>query len=289
MSYTWKNFASNSTLHGLGYIASTSGIRRLFWLACLLTSFGFTVFVVYDSVQEYISLPINTIISSEIPEDGMEFPDLTICNLNTFVRSKTKVGYGDPRLKMLNLDLKACNVVRNISGNLTCGQALVCAYKLHAIYVIPNCDVTIQTKLRHALSTSSRVFNPEELLIAYGNDLKKMLLPHCRFGPEMYTGDKPCIAEDFDQVLTPHGVCYTFNVTKFCNRTGLTTNRLLIPGAENGLGLILHAQLNEMEMGDWSSGFRIMVNQKGRFINTDEGFIVSPGTHTLVFLQATKV
>jgi len=289
MSDTWKSFASNTTLHGFRYIVTTSGIRRLIWLTCLLTSCGWALYILYDGLYTYISLPVNTVLSSETPDDGMEFPDITICNLNVFVKSKVEIGYNDTRFRKLNLDLPACDVIRNISGNLTCGQALLCAYKPMAIYIIPDCNLTMATKLQKALIKFPRIFNPEAFLLSYGNDFTKMLVPYCRFGPSIYSQDKPCIAQDFDQVLTSYGVCYTFNVTKFCNRTGSLFSRVRVTGADNGLSLILNAQLNEILYGDWSSGFRIMASQRGRFMDTDEGFIVSPGTQTLVALRAHKV
>ena len=281
MRESWATFSSNTTLHGVRYVGTTSGIRRLFWIICISSAMGGYLYLFQDSLRAYISLPINTVISNDFPHNGMDFPDLTICNLNTIVKSKNDIGYDDPRFKMLNLDMAVCGFIRNISGNLTCGQALTCAYHKMARYIVQRCDESMKNNILRALNTSSRLFNREDYYYRYGHDFHRMLVRHCTYGEDI----NPCIADDFDPVMTPKGLCHTFNVSRFANRTRRKGTKIHFAGGENGLSIILDAQSRETTFGDWSVGFRVVVSEQGTGVNRDRGFDANPGSHVLAVLS----
>ncbi|XP_031568813.1 acid-sensing ion channel 2-like [Actinia tenebrosa] len=274
MKPSWSEFASNSTLHGLRYVVGVSSwCRRSSWLFCILTVTGIYLYFLAESVQQYVSKPINTHTSHEFPEDGMNFPLVTICNRNAVMKSKADIGYDDERFKKLKLDLPACDTIRHVSGNLTCGQALLCAYHKYGSNVVENCDNNMVDKLRNALNTSSRIFNPEEFLRVYGHDIETMVVSYCRFSTDYVCSDK-----DFQPVMSPKGLCYEFKPKTKDGRP----LKVQYTGGDGALNVVLDTQTNEGTFGDWSIGFLAIVTWYGEVANRNRGFNVFPGSHAIV-------
>ena len=90
MSY--KDFINNTTLHGIRNIAEASKIRRVFWLACLVTFFGVYLATTITSVQSYFRYESVTSISTAY-KSYQYFPAVTICNINMFQESRTRTEY----------------------------------------------------------------------------------------------------------------------------------------------------------------------------------------------------
>ena len=85
----WKEFAANTTVHGLRHVvqASLPACRRLVWAILLFAALGAYLYNSTISFKKYISRPIRTEISQETPRDGLKFPAVTICNLNQFMKT----------------------------------------------------------------------------------------------------------------------------------------------------------------------------------------------------------
>ena len=251
------------------------------WLMFLCASVGAYTYFVSISLRKYLTLPIKTTISQETPADGLTFPAVTVCNLNMLMRSKIDVPDEDERFEKLGLNISGCKETRAVRGNLTCGQALACAFRWFGPALIKGCNETMRQNIINALNSSSeRLFNTEEFYIKYGHDISSMFVSYCRFASEI-----PCSDKDFVPRLTPDGICFTFN--SGLNNT--TLFRSIFEGPDLGLTILLDVQTNESTINEFSTGFRVIVHDQNALVNRHIGFNVVPGSHTLVAVQLKKV
>ncbi|KAL9956696.1 hypothetical protein ACROYT_G038216 [Oculina patagonica] len=280
-SSKWKNFATSTTLHGLRYVAESgrSLSKRLIWLIFLCAATGAFVYLLSVSLNKYISRPIKTLIWQETPTDGLIFPAVTICNLNMLMKSKLDIADEDEEFEKMRLNISGCSETRAVRGNLTCGQALLCAYAWFGEAVVKGCNETIQQNILDVLNrTSGRLFNEEEFLTQYGHDMAGMFVLYCRFNIDIV-----CSAEDFVPHLTQNGICFTFNSGR---KSKLL--RTIFEGPDLGLNVLLNAQTNESIYGQFSTGFKVIVHDQETFVNRHSGFNILPGTHASVAVKLRK-
>ena len=280
----WKVFASNTTLHGLRYVAdkSHSILRRVIWFIFLGTAATAYVYLASLSLNKYFSRPIKTVISQETPTEGLNFPAVTICNLNKFMRSKIDVADEDENFVKMGLNISGCSEIRKVRGNLTCGQAFLCVYSPYGPALVKGCNGTMQQNIMNALTRSShRLFNEEEFHTKYGHDIASMSSSFlfCRF---MQT--TTCSEGDFLPKLTQYGICFTFNSGK----DGVP-RRAIYEGPEYGLSIFFDVQTNESTFSQFSSGLKVIVHDQNTFVNRHNGFNIVPGTHASVGVKLRKV
>lgn len=84
-------FGANCTLHGLSHIFLPGGVtlRRLLWAAAFSASLSIFLYQVADRVIEYYRYPHVTILD-EMDSPVMYFPAVTLCNYNSFRRSRIR-------------------------------------------------------------------------------------------------------------------------------------------------------------------------------------------------------
>ena len=132
---------------------------------------------------------------------------MTICNLNKFMKSNIDMPDEDEKFVKMGLNISGCSETREVRGNLTCGQALLCAYHDYGYAIVDSCDKTTRQNIISVLNdTSKRLFNEEKFLKSYGHDIAGLFLHYCRFFIE-----QKCSEKDFVPILTERGICYTFN------------------------------------------------------------------------------
>ena len=279
----WREFAVNTTVHGLRYVyESPSRIGRILWLILLLGAIAGYAYFAQESFAKYFSNPINTEFSEIIPELGnFTFPAVTICNLNRFVKRKINMAETDEDFQTLGLNLSVCEAVKKVNKGMTCGQGLLCAFERFGSAVAENCNDTTRQRIISVLnSTKDPIFDPEEFLETYGHDFDEMFVYYCRFGAV-----ENCTPADFHPSLTENGRCFTFNSGK--NGTNIRASRRA--GSSGGLSVILDVQASENTIGEFSRGIKVMVRDQGTFINMDNGFNVFPGSHSSVQITKTQV
>ncbi len=283
-SSKWRAFATNTTLHGLRHVAenSHSTFKRAAWLIFLGTAAALYVYLVSTSLHKYFSRPIKSVISQETPTNGLRFPAVTICNLNKFMKSKIDVADEDENFEKLGLNISGCNETRAVRGNLTCGQALLCAYRWYGTSLVKGCNKTTQQNIINVLKSSSkRLFNEEEFLTKYGHDMTGMSISFL-FCFYMYSIE--CSNEDFVPKLTQDGICYTYN-SGYNGSVRCTIHE----GPDEGLSILLNVQTNENTLSQYSTGFKVIVHDQNTFVQRHSGFHIFPGTHASVAIKLRKV
>ena len=74
-----KDFLESSTIHGLGYIStSTSKVVKVFWFLIVLSGFITAGFLIHQSFSDWEANPVSTTISIH-PISGLRFPKVTVC------------------------------------------------------------------------------------------------------------------------------------------------------------------------------------------------------------------
>ncbi|GFN77021.1 acid-sensing ion channel 1 [Plakobranchus ocellatus] len=82
-------FANSTSMHGVQHaMAHRSVWRQLVWSVLVIGFMGWAVHNVYEIISDYNSHPFQTSVSSEY-QSQMNFPAVTVCNLNRIRLSKT--------------------------------------------------------------------------------------------------------------------------------------------------------------------------------------------------------
>ena len=280
----WKVFASNTTLHGLRYTVQNelSIPRRALWLIFLCASACFYTYSATISFQKFMSRPKKTVITQETPTGGLKFPAVTICNLNKFMKSKIDMADDDENFIKMGLNISGCHETRNVRGNLTCGQALLCVYYKYGQALVNGCNETTRQNIINVLTGSSkRLLDEEKFLTNYGHDFDGLWYNYCTFASL-----QPCSEKNFVRTLTGRFICYTFNSG---HNESATTFYSKFEGPDLGLSVILNVQTNESTLSDFSTGLKVIVHDQKTFVNPNSGFNIYPGTHATVALKLREV
>lgn len=87
LSTILENFTQTTTTHSLSKQASgVSTKRKLFWALLFVASLGYLIFQLISSANLYMSYPVRVVQNWHI-SNKMEFPAVTICNLNALRKS----------------------------------------------------------------------------------------------------------------------------------------------------------------------------------------------------------
>ena len=282
-SVDWKEFASNTTLHGLRYTVQKelSIPRRAIWLIFLFAATG--AYTCYGTIafMKFIARPTKTVITQQTPTDGLKFPAVTICNLNKFAKSKIDMADEDENFVKMGLNISGCSEIREVRGNLTCGQALLCVYDHYSSSVVPGCDITTRQNIIKGLTGSSRrLFDEEQFLTNYGHGFAGLFVLYC-----VFSFDQVCSERDFVPTLTQRGLCYTFN----SGSSNSTVFHSEFEGPERGLSVLLNVEQNESTIGQFSTGLNVIVHDQKTFINRNIGVNILPGVHSSVAVKLIKV
>ncbi|CAB3990401.1 amiloride-sensitive sodium channel subunit gamma-2-like [Paramuricea clavata] len=85
-----KNFASDTSFGGISKATLSDGhIRRFIWFLISATCYGFTIYMCYLLIMTYLEKPIKTSVDISY-EKNIDFPSVTVCNLNQFRLSKVQ-------------------------------------------------------------------------------------------------------------------------------------------------------------------------------------------------------
>ena len=281
----WREFVDNSTMHGIRYVFIKRHILiRLLWLVLLLTSGGYYVSMVYGAINKYYDRPINTVVSRKHLKQ-MDFPAVTICSLNMYTKSKIFMTDNNPLFGSSGLNITSCAVTSGVRGNHPCGWSLLCSYALprylDSTSSLPNCTSQYKQVLLNAMKKSFHRPDQEEFFRHYSQSVTALVGPMCYFGWE----ELDCFPKDFVPLVTPWGMCYTFN----SGTDGKPVKTVDSAGVSSGLTVILDAQTHEYTYGRYSEGFKVMVHGQGEYIDEWEGINVGPGQHVVIALLHKKV
>ena len=280
----WREFVDSTTLHGIRYVFMKRHILiRLVWMIVLLTSGGYYIFTVYRAFAKYYNRPVNTVLSRKHLKE-MDFPAVTICPLNLFATSKLLMTDDNPLFASSGLNMSSCAVTSEVRGNWSCGWSLLCCCSPADLENVTSdlqyCTSQYKQVLLEAMQQYSNRMDVEGFFRYYSQDMSALMGPMCTFGWK----EVECSLKDFAPLVTPWGMCYTFN-----SGTDSKVKTVDIAGVSSGLSLILDVQTPEYTQGKYSEGFKVLIHGQGEFIDEWEGINVGPGQHVVIALSQKQV
>ncbi|CAC5373002.1 unnamed protein product [Mytilus coruscus] len=88
----WKDFSQNTGFHGVNKLSGKTNrpkIRVLLWTCVILSCGIYLVVTVVQEIKHYYSYP-TTMTQFNKPQNEIEFPTVTVCNLNSINKSAIK-------------------------------------------------------------------------------------------------------------------------------------------------------------------------------------------------------
>ena len=248
----FNKYIQSTTTHGVVYIfIGKSKIRRLFWLMIVITAAVGCLFNVSNRIIFLASGPTSTRVSI-VEADSLNFPAVTLCNLNLIRKSYLE-----------SVSPGLAEFVRNVFYSQ--GSNQICR------------NTTEEFELEH-MSMLINESLPD--LLWRGRHTAEDTIFTCRFkGQE-------CSWRDFVPVLTPSGVCYTFNSGK--QAPLMTTNGT---GIRFALSLIVSIQQHEYNAAlDQDAGIKISVHPHNEPPQPDElGIAIPPGKNAFIGLKQKNI
>ena len=279
----WREFVDNTTMHGIRYVfMKRHVVIRLLWLVLLLSSGGYYIFTVYRAFNKYYNRPISTVLSRKNLKE-MDFPAVTICPLNLFARSKIFMTDDNPLFTSSGLNISSCAVTAEVRGHRPCGLSLLCCcapIDEKEALILPSCTRQYRQDLLAVMQTSGHHPSIEEFYRYFSQNISEFAGTKCTFGWQ----ETKCSAKDFVPMVTPWGMCYTFN-------SGIdgTVKSVNTAGVSSGLSVILDTQTHEYIQGKYSEGFKVLIHGQGEYFDEWEGINVGPGQHALIAVSQKRV
>ncbi|XP_062975938.1 acid-sensing ion channel 1 isoform X1 [Elgaria multicarinata webbii] len=249
-------FASSCTLHGANhiFIGSGFGVRQTLWAGAFLISLSIFLSQVAGRIFYYLEYHHVTLLD-ELESPEMTFPAITFCNIN--------------RIRVSQLTYDDLSYISPLVG-YDVGAYLEAGFPLAP----PSLEV------------------PDEPLNLYNfydrnsHQLQDMMLA-CTYRGEA------CRADDFIEVFTRYGKCYTFNSGQ-SDRPPLITMK---GGTGNGLEIMLDIQQDEYlpvwgetDETSFEAGIKVQIHSQDEPPFIDQlGFGVAPGFQTFVSCQEQRL
>ncbi|XP_038051438.1 acid-sensing ion channel 2-like [Patiria miniata] len=250
-----REFASTTTLHGIGrVIESSRALVKLLWLTILLVCLGVCVWQITDRFRRYFKYEATTAVSVEYVGD-LDFPAVTICNFNRY------------RLSALTeADRASLEVLLEYTD-----------------YDFDTYDDPETPGEEPNPNEPAGNFSYTEITERTGFILDERTLMDCK-----WRGKKDsCKAHNFTHVFTSFGNCWTFNSGEDSDENDLPILHQIQPGSGNGLRMIIDIQQHEyvepVRVGNLEAGLKVLVHGQETPPSVDaEGFAIGPGVHAFV-------
>ena len=262
-------FLENATLHGARFLLVGNVYRRLFWTLALLSSIGYCVVQIYETLDAFGDRPFSTKITTKT--ENVSFPAITICNFNSFNRRRYKSfirkgnNFSDEEVER---DLAQFEKVRTSRTPSSFSDEVVAKYPVLK-WRVPN------ESLHH--------------LVIFSHIIEEMLLPKSSIREPCTIGDKPCSSKNFKSSYNSQfGQCFTFN-------SGQDESPVInasLAGQLGGLKLTLNIERNSylIDSSNPYVGLIVLVHDQKSFPCMEQfGFAVKPGVRTLCAIKRKKV
>ncbi|KAK3753639.1 hypothetical protein QZH41_014750 [Actinostola sp. cb2023] len=268
-----RAFCDNTSLHGARFLNDKNIVVRLFWFLVLVSAFGICGYQVYWTIYEYNLSPFTTTITREKART-IEFPAVTICNLNSISKRQyvkaAKAGGTNQTDQELEMEIQSAMATMQFQGSEN-----------------TSAEMHLEQRLNNSESYHQRGGWMASILESYSHKIEDMLSLDW-LGPCLWRGVK-CSADNFTSLISLKiGQCFTFNSGKY-GHPGLNST---IPGPTNGLRLRLNVEESDHVSNSQSliSGFKVSIQPRDEYPLVEEfGFALQPGTHTFVALRERKI
>ncbi|CAN8026976.1 unnamed protein product, partial [Ixodes persulcatus] len=253
----YGQLAADSGLPGADVMSSDSHVRKILWLAALVPLVYYAVGETTAILREYLAYSVAVAYEYDT-NDTLVFPDVTVCNVNPFRRSRLCGMPAAERGMDPQLDARLCGDPAQVFKDANVE------------------DLAYQQNL--SVWAASRKLKDDRWLRDLGHQFQDTVVD-CSYA------DQDCknmtyFQESFD---SRHGTCLCFH----CNKSEMdffAYGSLASP--QNGLVITLNAQLDEYLPTSYQAGFLVMIHSHGtRYSVCSDGVYITPGRATYVGLN----
>ena len=259
--YTKLRFMSTTTsFDGLRFMYGT--LRTIVWLVIFILSVIVMSFVLWFITDAYLAR--NTTFSrlKNFPP-FIDFPAITICNHNPYydIVVDSNEFYSLPNETQVAIWYEY--------------------YRKNRIFEVNTSRLLEIINNSFTFDIFTEQFNPsvniETILREHGHKLQEDNLFSCFFD------GRKCVVDDFVEVVTAFGLCYTFNLNSSWSVSSA--------GTSHGLSLVINIeQYRYMSYTSHTAGLQVFVHPQDEYPYSGEfhGFSVSPGFETQVAISLTN-
>lgn len=285
-----KDFASDTSFGGISKATLSDGyIRRFVWTLISATCYGFTIYMCYGLIVNYLNIPISTTVDI-VYEKNIQFPAVTICNLNQFRKRKIRSVSAIYDVLELFRDQEKRNRSSTFENKLS---RQTNSLKKDASL---NSDIDEDTGffndveidesyiIEQLVAITAANYTPEELS-AVGHQYKDMFVSCSWMGLNCKNGY-------FEKFWTQSwnwkfGNCFTFNAGANQSGHSLRILRTNMPGPNFGLSLDLNIEQSQyIDALVDEAGLKIVIhNPKQVPFPFDEGITVPPGFSSSIAIR----
>ncbi|XP_011405344.1 PREDICTED: acid-sensing ion channel 1-like [Amphimedon queenslandica] len=245
----FSDFIDTTTINGVFQIfRGRSKIRQIFWGLLFIGSFIGCIVTFGYSFRNFAQKPTaSTIKVITQAQTGLAFPAVTICNLNI---------YQNP----------------NYSNVLSSEMYALIQYLFETDDIFNEFNITSECK--DLIDNASEDYGKESLYdMLLPKDYSSNLIYDCTFRDDAL-GDAMSCKDQFYPVLTPGGICYTFNGV----RSEMIAPVIKSIGIKYGLKLVLNIEQETHPTFDGRTGVKVIIHERNDIPRPNlYGINVSPG------------
>ncbi|XP_072039699.1 acid-sensing ion channel 1-like [Amphiura filiformis] len=241
-----QEYGNTTTLHGARYIWNPKyhGMKRLIWVLLVVGLNAYLWYSIVRDLNRYFKYPVQSYVT-ESYTGNLTFPAVTLCNYNLFRKSAVSEDL-----------IQFFDELFNPYSNHDADDA----------------------KWKYMDKTINESWHDFDNFVLSGAHQINDMLHSCSWSML-----EPCGIENFTQVITDWGVCYTFN-----NPDNISDALVISKaGIRSGLFMRLNIQQDEYAYGaNLAAGFKILLHPQGvQPLVRDYGFSVSPGFETSIAVK----
>ncbi|XP_052695101.1 acid-sensing ion channel 2-like [Crassostrea angulata] len=248
----WSDFRDNTTMHGLknANLKQRHRLRCCIWAVAFVAMACSLIYTTFEQVNIYFKYP--TILNTHVQtQTSVKFPAVTFCSASPLKKQAL------PDIP----DLEYFFLSHSVIGSNVLTPRLNLSLSEYAKYHLPISASWVK-------DTANRI---EDLFLI------------CKFDGK----DRVC-KSDMEAIITPVGVCYTFNSRNYVSKNGhIMTSQT---GSTSGLLLYLLVNQNSYVYNDiMTAGFKVIIHDQNDEPDViDKGFFVSQGFSTFASIHKTE-
>ncbi|XP_072014236.1 acid-sensing ion channel 1A-like [Amphiura filiformis] len=246
-------YSAETSFSGLKHVAENSSARRrLIWLLVVLLALSGLMYQIVRSTEKFMRRPTSTKLTYE-EKDELDFPAITICNMNMFSQTSLRAAYGG-LYELQNVGFDEIKLLFPFAG------------------LVDHSD----TPLPDQFPGGSSLFE----FVKENAHTKEETIKACQFNGE------DCTSSNFTTTVTNYGVCYTFNSVSVWPKQKITT-----PGQLQGLSLVLLASVDtHIPSPREYTGFKVLIHPRDEVPDLRNfGVEVDVGKHTSLRVQPREI
>ena len=241
-----KEFLDDNTIAGINHVfRGKSKVRRMIWAVIFISSIIGCIALISLTIQYFIGKPTATTVNI-VSQEGARFPSVTICNIN-FEMDESR---------------PLTNRTYDLMNNLFNADESFHSDSMNTSSILRSCNRNVPTNNNDVRFTATiwRIQRPQAA--------KRAFIYYCGF-VDGVNGNVSFCEDYFEPILTPAGICFTFNGSDKLIRS---------TGTRYGMKLVLNIEKDKRPSYNGKSGVILSVHDGKDVARPNvNGINVAPG------------